>query len=275
MEDQNRSNPGPILFDKQSTLLEKNASGVSELSRYGKNAQTKSSNYTKGRDSQGSVLSNDSDKGSHRATPYELRRPFIVFNDDASAANDIQEKRKALEEINDGRESTMYNTNLSAIVHEIAELKKNRRNRRDCYSMILDERNRNPFMQKILKSSDFSPQQGVTHIDRAGDASSPRVSGGEYQHPNKNIISRKEFELRKSLSNLKQFGPDYDRSQVGKSLDVSRMGSKKGYIEEHGSTSVAFSTLSGRPRKLPAIKMMNREVIKDLLMSDEEASIYN
>ena len=151
----------------------------------------------------------------------------------------------------------MYNTNVSSIQREIAELKKDRRNRRDCYSMILDERSRNPFMQKILKSSDFSPQQGVTHVDRAGDASSPRVSGGEYRHPNKHIISRKEFELRKSLSHLKQFGPDYDRSVVGKSLDASRMGSKRHHLDEHGETSVAFSTLSERKPKyiLPAIKM--------------------
>lgn len=171
----------------------------------------------------------------------------------------------------------MYNTNISSIAKEIADIKKDRRNRRDCYSMILDERSRNPFMQKILKSSDFNPQHGVTHVDRAGDASSPRVSGGEYKHPNKNIISRKEFELRKSLSNLKQFGPDYDRSVVGRSLDASRMGSKRNHLDEHGATSVNFSTLSGRGPKyiLPAIKMQNREVIKDLLLTEEEASIYN
>ena len=117
----------------------------------------------------------------------------------------------------------------------------------------------------------------MTHVDRAGDATSPRVSGGEYRHPNENIISRKEFELRKSLSNLKQFGPEYDRSVVGKSLDASQMGSKRGHLDEHGATSVAFSTLSTRPPRyiLPAIKMQNREVLRDLLLSDEEASILN
>ena len=110
----------------------------------------------------------------------------------------------------------------------------------------------------------------MTHIDRAGDATSPRVSGGEYRHSNEHIISRKEFELRKSLSNLKQFGPEYDRSVVGKSLDASIR-----HLDEHGATSVGFSTLSGKPRKLPAIKMLNRSVLNDLLLTEEEASIYN
>ena len=30
---------------------------------------------------------------------------------------------------------------------------------------------------------------GVTHFDRAGDKNSPKVSGGQWKHPSKNVLS--------------------------------------------------------------------------------------
>ena len=67
-------------------------------------------------------------------------------------------------------------------------------------------------------------------------------------------------------------------SAVGQSLDASRLGSKRGRtFDEHGATSVAFSTLSAKKPKniLPAIKMSNRAVLRDVLLSEEEASVLN
>ena len=152
-----------ILIEKQQSGLPDNTNrnewkNPSEMSRYGKETKTRTSVYSKSkRESQGSGRSDGSSNHSHRVTPYELRRPFVVFTDDANAVEDLRYRRQRLQEVEGGRESTMYNTNVSSIVREVAELKKNRRSRKDCYSMILDERSRNPFMTKILKSSDFSP----------------------------------------------------------------------------------------------------------------------
>ena len=67
-----------------------------------------------------------------------------------------------MQEIDTDKESnsTMYNTNLTSIEKEIAEIKKDRKvqSRKDCYSMIKDVRTRNPFMKKFGKSADFSPE---------------------------------------------------------------------------------------------------------------------
>ena len=73
---------------------------------------------------------------------------------------------------------------------------KRNRNRRDCYSLIHEERTRNPFMKNIAKSSEFDPQMGVVHRDRAGDPGSPMVSGGMYKSPFENRMSRRELEAR-------------------------------------------------------------------------------
>lgn len=73
-------------------------------------------------------------------------------------------------------------------------------------------------MQFIGKSEFFKPGSGVTHRDLANDQSSPRVSGGAFKHMNKDRISRKEFEFRKSITNLKDFGPPELR--INQSMDV-------------------------------------------------------
>ena len=48
---------------------------------------------------------------------------------------------------------------------------------------------------------------GVTHFDRAGDKNSPKVSGGQWKHPSKNVLSRKEFDFGKSYTTLNDVGP--------------------------------------------------------------------
>ena len=67
------------------------------MSRYGY-GKTKSSAYSKSkRESQNSQMSdNSSDDHSNRVTPHELRRPFVVFNDDANAVEDIRYRRQRL-----------------------------------------------------------------------------------------------------------------------------------------------------------------------------------
>ena len=48
-------------------------------------------------------------------TPTELREPFIAFDDDESAAEDIKNKRIKLKETDKFGEGMRYNTNLSVI----------------------------------------------------------------------------------------------------------------------------------------------------------------
>ena len=69
-------------------------------------------------------------------------------------------------------------------------------------------------MKNIAKSSEFSPSMGVVHRDRADNPNSPSVDGGMFKSPYENRISRKEFELRQSLSNLKSIGPQSTRHAV-------------------------------------------------------------
>ena len=120
----------------------------------------------------------------------DLRRPFVVYHDDKDAPVQIRDTRQRLQAMKDARDSQMYETSLSTIIKEIKSIQNSARDRADCYSLMQDERSRNPFMRNIGKSTDFSPSRGVTHVDRAGDTASPRVSGGVYKHPNSNIISR-------------------------------------------------------------------------------------
>lgn len=69
----------------------------------------------------------------------------------------------------------------------------------------------NPFMSKLLKSEDFTPVAGVRHTDNAELKNSPSVDGGEFKPPKEGIMSKKEFELRTSLTVLKQFGPEKNK----------------------------------------------------------------
>lgn len=187
-----------ILVDQQ-VPLERLEKRESEMSKYKSRSQLSKAKQS-AEDTAGSASSSSQDE---RMTPMDLRKPFVVYHDDKDAHVQIREKRQRLQAMKDGRDSAMYDTNLSAIIKEVRTIQNSARNRDDCYSLMQDERSRNPFMRNIGKSSDFSPSRGVTHVDRPGDAASPRVSGGVYKHPNANIISRKEFEQRKSLSHLR------------------------------------------------------------------------
>ena len=77
----------------------------------------------------------------------------------------------------------------------------------DRYSLVPAAISKNPFMTKLMKSSEFNPVQGVTHYEKANDLNSPKVSGGEWKHPDINILSRKEFEHRRTFTNLREVGP--------------------------------------------------------------------
>ena len=94
---------------------------------------------------------------------------------------------------------------------ELKELRKVKRNRYDNYSLVCEPLSHNPFMTKILKSQNFTPAAGVKHIDNVEMKNSPSVDGGEFRSPREGIMSRKEFELRTSLTVLKQFGPEKKR----------------------------------------------------------------
>ena len=80
-------------------------------------------------------------------TPIELREPFIAFDDDDSAAEDIKNKRIKLKETDKFGEGMRYNTNLSVITQEITRVRESRGSQgEDNYSLLKDERRRNPFM---------------------------------------------------------------------------------------------------------------------------------
>ena len=61
---------------------------------------------------------------------------------------------------------------------EIKQMKKKRR--KDIYSIIPEALSHNPFMTKIMKSSEFTPQPGVKHTDNIELANSPSVAGGQF-----------------------------------------------------------------------------------------------
>ena len=73
---------------------------------------------------------------------------------------------------------------------------------KDCYSLVKEELKTNPFMSKILKSSDFTPSSGVKHTDDILLVNSPSVSGGDFKSQRPELMSKKEFEMHKSLSIL-------------------------------------------------------------------------
>ena len=103
-------------------------------------------------------------------------------------------------------EIPQIDNSVTSLKAELTERKK-RRNRRDCYSLMQEELSHNPFMTKIMKSSQFTPSAGVTHTDNVLLTNSPSVSGGVYQSPREGIMSKAEFELRTSLTVLKPIGP--------------------------------------------------------------------
>ena len=85
---------------------------------------------------------------------------------------------------------------------------KKKRNRGDNFALVQEELSHNPFMNKILKSADFTPEAGVKHTDNVMLANSPSVDGGQFKSNRPGIMSKAEFELRTSLTILKGLGPD-------------------------------------------------------------------
>ena len=81
--------------------------------------------------------------------------------------------------------------------------RKRARRRKDCYPLVQEELSTNPFMKKILKSSNFTPNSGVVHTDNIELANSPSVSGGIFKSPRPELMSKEQFELRTSLTVLK------------------------------------------------------------------------
>ena len=147
---------------------------------------------------------------------------------------------------------------------------KKKHGRRDCYSLVQEELTHNPFMTKILKSNDFTPSAGVKHTDNIELVNSPSVDGGEFKSIQPGIMSRAEFELRTSLTVLKQFGPEKTdnrrNNKVTQSMEIKPQ--RTGF----SSAGVSFSQLtdsragSARPR-LPKIKVFNKESVVDMLAS--------
>lgn len=132
-------------------------------------------------------------------------------------------------------------TSVHGMQEEIKQMKKQRR--RDCYSLVQEELSHNPFMTKILKSSEFSPSAGVKHTDNIELANSPSIDGGQFKSLQPNIMSRAEFELRTSLTVLKQFGPEKtDRNRrnnrVTQSMEIRPQ--RTGF----SSAGVSFSQLT-------------------------------
>ena len=79
-------------------------------------------------------------------------------------------------------------------------------------------------MSRILKA-DFAPSAGVTHTENVLLVNSPSVSGGDFKSPRPEIMSKAEFELRQSLTVLKQMGPltsrEGSKKKVTQSIDLN------------------------------------------------------
>ena len=90
--------------------------------------------------------------------------------------------------------------------------------------------------------------------------------------------------MRRSLADLKDVGPQTERaSDIGKSVEVSKISIENSRIEDSIGLSRAQSTkpLSLPRRKylrnnrLPDIKVGNMDSMRELFITDEEASIHN
>ena len=60
-----------------------------------------------------------------------------------------------------------------------SQSKQQKMRRRDNYSLVIEERTKNPFMKEFGKSKYFSPSNGVIHRDSVFP-NSPSVDGGLY-----------------------------------------------------------------------------------------------
>ena len=154
-------------------------------------------------------------------------------------------------------------------------------NRKDCFSLVKEELSHNPFMTKLLKSHDFKPEPGVSHIDNILLQNSPSVSGGAFKPPNPMLMSRADFNKRTTtLSMLKDYGPDRTRkngrniSMLSQSIDV--MNHKRLDISSGGLSFSKISADGGSraasemEKPLPSIKVYNKQSMNEMLASLEE-----
>lgn len=95
---------------------------------------------------------------------------------------------------------------------EVRERRKKTKGK-DVFSLVQEELKHNPFMSRILKSTDFTPVSGVKHTDNILLPNSPSVSGGDFKSPRPGIMSRAEFEMRQSLTILQDMGPESSRKK--------------------------------------------------------------
>ena len=93
----------------------------------------------------------------------------MVFFEDPQAIDEIASAKKRQifreelngEEVEPPASKQSYfrdrdDLSMYSLKKEFIQMKRNR-NRRDCYSLIHEERTRNPFMKNIAKSSEFNP----------------------------------------------------------------------------------------------------------------------
>ena len=184
---------------------------------------------------------------SGRQTPLSQRVPTIIYHDEVKPS-DLNQKIK----IDDGEDETIeqkeFHNQKKAVLKKI--LRTNFFSA-DRYSLVPEKKSNNPFMTKLMKSSEFQPEQGVTHYDRANDQNSPNVSGGKWRHPNKDIISRQEFKLRKSLATLKDMGPQTERgyiSEVGQSPELRQFSLTNSRDDHRAYTNVPSSMVQSRKK---------------------------
>ena len=81
--------------------------------------------------------------------------------------------------------------------------RRHKRRGKDCYSLVQEGVITKPYMSRILQSTDFAPAAGVKHIENILQHNSPCVSGGTFRPANPNLISKNEFEARRSKALLK------------------------------------------------------------------------
>ena len=150
----------------------------------------------------------------------------MIFFEDPEALTELKRaKQRAIiksqsedsevtfDEQNESQFNNVDELSMPSLKKELRTLRR-KNIRKDCYSLVKEEKTRNPFMRNIAKSSQFNPSMGVIHRDRADNPNSDFCSGGPFKSKKEHAISRKDFELRQSMSNLRLFGPQSARNMI-------------------------------------------------------------
>ena len=91
----------------------------------------------------------------------------MIFFQDNNLVDEYKKiKQKQEERLRADSRNTVQNVDQTEpTIKEELKVMKRKARRKDCYSIVTENLSHNPFMTKIMKSSDFTPEPGVKHTD--------------------------------------------------------------------------------------------------------------